>query len=99
MFDLSFAEVALVVIVAIIFIRPEDMPVIIRAVAKAMRSMRSLAGEVRAAFDELSRESGLKDVADEVSSEMRMIRGDDGKLYESFDLEKMISKKMNDEKK
>lgn len=96
MFDFSFAEVALIVIVAIIFIRPKDMPVIIKGAARAVRGIRSLANEVRAAFDELSRESGLKDAADEMHKEMRMIKGDDGKLYESFDLSKVMKDEKHD---
>ena len=85
MFDFSFAEIALVVIVAVIFIGPNELPVVIKAVAKAMRTIRSLAKELRAAFDDLSREAGLHDTADEISKEIRMIKGDDGQMYESYD--------------
>lgn len=96
MFDLSFAEVLLVIVVAVIFIGPKELPVVIRAVAKAMRGIRALAGEIRAAFDDLGRESGLKDVADDINSEMRMIRGDDGKLYEAYDVPEKLSRKEDD---
>jgi sec-independent protein translocase protein TatB len=89
MFDLSLAEVLLIVVVAVIFIGPKELPVVIRAVAKAMHSMRSLAGEVRQAFDELSRESGIKDVTDDLNNELRMIEGDDGKVYEAYDVNKL----------
>lgn len=88
MFDFSFAEIALIVIVAVVFIGPKELPVVIRAVAKAMRAMRSLANEIRAAFDELGRESGLKDAAEEFKQDVTMIRGDDGKMYESYQLPK-----------
>lgn len=82
MFDLSFAELALIVIVAVIFIGPKELPVVLRAVSKAFRGMRQLAGEFRKAFDDLSREAGV----DDIKQEMRMIKGDDGKLYQSFDM-------------
>jgi Tat protein translocase TatB subunit len=85
MFDLSFAEILLVVIVAVIFIGPNELPVVIRTVAKFMRSMRSLARELRDVFDDLSRESGVKDAADDFHQEIRMIKGDDGKMYEAYD--------------
>jgi sec-independent protein translocase protein TatB len=82
MFDLSFAELALIVIVAVIFIGPKDLPVVLRALSKAMRYMRHLGRELKQAFDDLSRESGIADI----ERDMRLIKGDDGKLYESYDL-------------
>jgi len=96
MFDFSFAELALIVVVAVIFIGPKELPVVVRAAAKAMRAMRSLAGEIRQAFDELGRESGLKDTAEEFKHEVQMIRGDDGKMYEAYEMPKMTPKKEDD---
>jgi sec-independent protein translocase protein TatB len=82
MLDFSFAEIALIVVVAVVFIGPKDLPVVIRAIAKAMKAIRGLAGELRQAFDELSKESGIEDIA----GKPRLIKGDDGKMYESYDL-------------
>jgi len=80
MFDLSLAELGLIVVVAVIFIGPEELPVVIRAISKGLRAIRGLTKELRAAFDDLSQESGLKDVA----ADMHMIKGDDGNMYESY---------------
>jgi sec-independent protein translocase protein TatB len=82
MFDLSFAELALIVIVAVIFIGPKDLPVVLRAVSKALKSIRGFGRELHKAFDDLSKESGVADIEREV----RMLQGDDGKLYESYDM-------------
>jgi sec-independent protein translocase protein TatB len=87
MFDLSLGEIMLVVIVAAVFIGPKEMPVVIRGIAKLMKSIRALASEIRAAFDELAKETGTKDALDEMNDSIRYIRGDDGKLYESYSLE------------
>ncbi len=84
MLDFSFAELALIAVVAVIFIGPKELPVVVKAVSKTLRAMRSLAGEVRQAFDDVSRESGLKDAADAFDTEVRMIKGDDGQMYESY---------------
>lgn len=89
MFDLSFAELALIVIVAVIFIGPKELPVVIRTIAKAMRSVRSLAKELHALFDDVGKESGLKEAADDIRGQTRMIKGDDGKMYESYDVSHM----------
>jgi sec-independent protein translocase protein TatB len=89
MFDLSFAEVLLIVVVTVIFIGPKDLPVVVRAIARAMRSMRSLASELKQAFDELGKESGIQDVTDTLNEEVRLIKGDDGQFYEAHDVEKL----------
>lgn len=91
MFDLSLGEIMLVVIIAVIFIGPRELPVVIKAIASAMRSMRGLMSELRGAFDELAHESGLKDARDEFEQEMTMIRGDDGDMYEGYDLTKVMT--------
>lgn len=84
MFDLSLGELALVVIAAVVFIGPKELPSVIRALATAMRHLRSLASEIRRAFDDLAKESGVK----ELEEGMRLIRGDDGKMYEAYDMPK-----------
>jgi sec-independent protein translocase protein TatB len=85
MFDLSFGEIALVLLVAVLFVGPKDVPVVVRSVSNAYRAVRRYLREIRAAFDEMAKESGLKDMADEFEGDVRMIRGDDGKWYEAYD--------------
>ncbi len=88
MLDLSLGEIALVVTAAVVFIGPKELPVVVKAVARGMRSLRSLGSELTRAFDDLSRESGLKETTEALEHEMRLIKGDDGKLYESYHLPK-----------
>lgn len=86
MFDLSLAELALIVVVATVFIGPKELPVVLRAVARGVAQLRKLGAELRAVMDEVGKESGIAEAAQEFKAEMRMIRGDDGKFYESYDL-------------
>ncbi|MFO0389975.1 MAG: twin-arginine translocase TatA/TatE family subunit [Alphaproteobacteria bacterium] len=86
MFDLSLGEILLVVVVAAVFIGPKEMPVVIRSIARLMKSVRALAAEVRGAFDELAKESGVKDAAEDINKNIRLIEGDDGQMYESYDM-------------
>ncbi|MDE3015341.1 MAG: twin-arginine translocase TatA/TatE family subunit [Pseudomonadota bacterium] len=88
MFDFSFAELALIVIVAVVFIGPKELPAVLRGVAKAMRGVRQLGNEVRQSFDELGREAGLNESAEEFKHDVKMIRGDDGKMYEIYEMPK-----------
>ena len=92
MFDFSFAEIALVVVVAVLFIGPNELPVVIRTIAKAMRAIRSLGKELRGVLDEIARESGLEEMAKDVN-EITMIKGDDGKMYEAYNMAPLPPKK------
>jgi len=86
MFDFSLAELVLVVVVAVVFIGPKDLPVVIRTIAKGMRSARALGKELHAAFDELAQESGIKETAEGLKRDVTLIQGDDGKMYESYNM-------------
>lgn len=98
MFDLSLAEILLIVVVALVFIGPKELPVVVRAVARAMTGIKSLAGEIRAAFDGLAEDAGVKDIQKELDAEMRMIQGDDGKWYESYDTKNISSPSQGEDK-
>jgi Tat protein translocase TatB subunit len=95
MFDLSFGEILLVVVIAVIFIGPKDMPVVLRAVARGMRQVKSLSGELKKAFDELADESGLKEAQADIDREMRKITGDDGEEYEAYDISDLLPPREN----
>jgi Tat protein translocase TatB subunit len=84
MFDLSLAELLLIVVVAVVFIGPKDLPIVVRAVAKFMANLRGFSHEIKEAFDDLAKESGVSDIKETMDAEMRMIKGDDGKMYESY---------------
>jgi Tat protein translocase TatB subunit len=86
MFDFSLAELLVVIVVAVVFIGPKDIPVIIRAISKAMRAIKGFTAEIRREFEKLAEESGIKESADAINSEIRLIKGDDGNYYESYDL-------------
>lgn len=98
MFDLSFAEILLVVAVGVVFIGPKDMPVVLRTVAKAVAWVKGVTGEFRAAFDDLMKEAGVadeihaarRDLNREFTRETRQIQGDDGDLYEAYDIEDLL---------
>jgi len=87
--NLSLSEILLIVVVAVVFIGPKDLPVIARALAKAMRWVKELGKEVRKLFDELAEDAGVKETVDSFNAEIRLIKGDDGHMYESYDITKL----------
>ncbi len=89
MLDISLAELLLIVVVAIIFIGPRELPQLLRFLAKTMRAVKKITTDIRKIFDDIAEESGIKD-------DVQMIRGDDGKLYEAYQLPVHKTQKSDD---
>lgn len=92
MLDFSLAEIAVIAVVSVVFIGPKELPVVLKTIAKGMRAARDLMREVQEAFEELAKESGVKEATDEILSETKLIQGDDGQMYESYDMSKIFPK-------
>ena len=66
--DLSPAHILIVVVAALIFIGPKDLPLFLRKIGQFMGKMRSMANEFRASFDEMARQSELDELRKEVEA-------------------------------
>ncbi len=64
MFDFAWSEIALIVVVAVIFIGPKDLPVAIKAVTGMLKKARRMAGEFQTHVDDMVREADLGEVRD-----------------------------------
>lgn len=62
MFDISWGEMLVVGIVALVVIGPKELPGVIRSVGKAAGKLRTMAGEFRGQWDEAMRETELHEV-------------------------------------
>lgn len=62
MFDISWGEMIVVGVVALLVIGPKELPGVIRAVGRSIAKLRTMAGEFRGQFDEAMREAELQDV-------------------------------------
>lgn len=67
MFDLSWTEIALLVVVSLIFIGPKDLPVAMRALSKAIRGIRRMASEFQQHLDDMVREADLSETRDQLN--------------------------------
>jgi sec-independent protein translocase protein TatB len=67
MFGFSWAEIGLIMAVALIAIGPKDLPVAIRTVTGLMKKARSMAAEFQGHVDEMMREANLSDVKTEIN--------------------------------
>ena len=91
MFGFSFAEIALVALAAFIFIKPEDLPEIMRTLGKFAGKLKAYSKEITDLFDDKK-----------VENKITKVLGDDGKFHVAFDvseLENLTTKKTEDNAK
>ena len=61
-------EMLIIGALALIFIGPKDLPIMMRRVGQFVGKMRGMANEFRASFDELARQSELEELRKEVEA-------------------------------
>ncbi|WP_419729434.1 Sec-independent protein translocase protein TatB [Lichenicola sp.] len=66
MFDFAWSEIALIGVVALLFIGPKDMPVAIRTITNLLKKGRKLAGEFQTHVDEMVREADFGEARDQL---------------------------------
>ncbi|MGQ0662095.1 MAG: Sec-independent protein translocase protein TatB [Pseudomonadota bacterium] len=66
MFDLSWTEILLIGVAAIIFIGPKELPGALRALGRWMGKARAMAREFQSNVDDMIRESEIADLKKEV---------------------------------
>ncbi len=62
MFNFSWSEIALIVVVALIAIGPKDLPAALKTVAQVIKKARGMAAEFQTHVNDLMREADLEDV-------------------------------------
>lgn len=68
MFDMSWSELLLIAVVALIVIGPKDLPKAVKVLAQFARKARTLAREFQSGFEEMAREAELHEVRRELES-------------------------------
>jgi sec-independent protein translocase protein TatB len=66
MFGFSWAEIGLIMAVALIAIGPKDLPVAIRTVTAMMKKARGMAAEFQSHVDDMMRDANLSEVKQEI---------------------------------
>lgn len=86
MFDLSIWEIFLIICACIIFLKPEDLPKIIKMISETVRKIKSFSDEIMEMVNE-------KNIAPKITK----IIGEDGKEYDAYDLKEVFPEKKDAE--
>lgn len=89
MLNVGFSELLLVVVAALLLIRPKDYPAVIRAIAKLVRQFRELVDGVKGQVDEVMRDSGIH----EFKAQTRTIIDMEGKEQVAYDVSDILPPK------
>ncbi len=73
MFDVAPSELLLVAVIALVVIGPKDLPRVMRVVGHWASKARGLARQFRAGFDEMLRESELREMEEKWRAENERI--------------------------
>lgn len=68
MFDIGGVELLMVAVVAILFVRPKDLPVMLRTIGQYVGRIRAMAREFQRQFEEAARDTGVDDIKRGITS-------------------------------
>ncbi len=68
MFDLSWSEILIVLIVALVVVGPKDLPRLMHMVGRWLGKARAMANEFRKSFDEMARQGELDELRKEIAA-------------------------------
>jgi Sec-independent protein translocase protein TatA len=91
MFDLSFWEIFVIVVACIIFIRPEDIPGILKQCGKAFRKIKKMMKEFTSLLD--------LDEDDKTIKPRNKILGLDGKYHDAYDVKEVFEENIREDGK
>jgi len=107
MFDIGWAEMAVIVVVALIIVGPKDLPNVLRTGARWMRQLRKLSREFQSGVDSLVREAELDEAKKIVTSakqgtlkrQLETAVDPTGEMAKSLDPKRMMREVESDDKK
>ncbi len=87
MFDVAWSEILVVLVVAILIVKPEDVPQLIDFARKMMRKFSFFKNEARGLYHEMEKEF------DEIKDDFTLIKNDEGEEFKSYDISELMELK------
>jgi len=90
MLGLSWAEVLAIVIIAIIFIGPNDLPDVLRNIGRFMAKIKEYSKDIREVVDSALEESDVKNMKKKMDEEIKYITDMEGNKQRVYDLDDFL---------
>ncbi len=94
MFELSFIELFVIAIVAILTLGPKDIPIVVRKISELFREFSSVSRDIKHTLQGALDETGLEEARKELESEwkegQKYIVDQEGKVQEIYDISEFL---------
>ncbi len=91
MFDLEWSKLLVIGVVALLVIKPKDLPKALRTLGYWVRHARQVAAEFQTSIEQMAREAELADVKKDIEDATRSVTADIEKTIDPVEIEKMLS--------
>ena len=91
MFDLAWSEILVIGVVALLVIKPKDLPKVLRTVGYWVRHARQVAAEFQTSLEQMAREAEIPDVKKELEDAGRQLTADIEKSIDPVEVEKLFN--------
>jgi sec-independent protein translocase protein TatB len=88
MFDFAWSELLVIGVVALIVIKPKDLPKVLRTVGYWVRQARQVASEFQSSIEQMAREAELSDVKKEIEDAGRKLTAEVHQTFDPGEIEK-----------
>ena len=102
MFGISFVEFIIIIILLVVFINPQEYLKIYKAIMYIVYKFKYFYKSTIRELNLLKKQSGLHEVdkelkanIDEIDNKLKKVTGNDGKLYDSYDISEFLEKEEN----
>lgn len=86
MFDLSFAETLVIIVIGLLVLGPKELPQVVKAVRTASAKIKELGNQLVSTLDDIEQVSDIKKEVEQVNQDIQKIVDLDGNLQQTYDL-------------
>jgi sec-independent protein translocase protein TatB len=91
MFDLEWSKLLVIGVVALLVIKPKDLPKALRTLGQWVRHARQVAAEFQTSVEQMAREAELADVKKDIEDATRQVTADIEKSLDPVEVEKLLA--------
>ncbi len=90
MFDLSLVELAVILLVVVLVIGPNELPVLLRTIGRVLNKIREFSEQLKSQLALFDENGEMEKLRTELQERVTYIKGDDGNLYPSYDITDVV---------
>ena len=91
MFNLSFSEILVIIIIGVLVVGPEELPGLIRKIRHFMTHIRNMVSQITDQIDEQTDLGTLKKEAENINHNIQTIVDLEGKKQDAYDVKEVMA--------